>query len=148
MREGRGRDRGQSTIEFMLMLPFVLFFVMAIVEFGFAYYSYVTVNHATAEAARYASLGRDTSDIRLRARETSNNLIACSDVTVTYPDGDSPQRGQPVTVSVNHTYETVTPAPALFSFFSAGAFPTSWDMNAYADARLESEPPPPGEGGC
>lgn len=145
-------ERGQSIVEFVLVLPLALLVIMALAEFGAAFYSYITVNNATSEAARWAATSRLPSDecaedsIQWRAREMSRGLLNCGGDTVfevLYEDGESghPARGTGVTVRVSYTYTGRTPLPGLINFVSGGSFPETWEMEACSDARLERRMP-------
>src|SRR5690554_4521916 len=91
----RIRDsRGQAVVELVLVLPLILLMVFAIVEFGFALNSYLTVHSAAAEGARYGSLGAQPGDgtcapntIRGRTLSTSAGNLACGEISVLYPGG-------------------------------------------------------------
>lgn len=143
-------ERGQSVVEFMLVLPFVLLVIMALAEFGAAFYTYITVNNATSEAARWAAIGDEhvpsdacaAQSIQWRAQQMSRGLLDCDADTafvVAYEDAASgaPGRGTGVTVSVTHTYSGRTPLPGLVNLVSGGLFPESWEMYSCSDARLE-----------
>jgi hypothetical protein len=142
----RRNERGQAIVETALMTPFIVMLIFAIAEFGFAFYSYVTVNNATSEAARHASVANDPGcadgQIGWRAQEMSRGLIDCDEVTVGYhtPIGGNYDRGSGVVVRVEHTYDTVTPFPALLDLVSFGNFPRSWTISTCSDARLEGSP--------
>lgn len=149
----RRNERGQSVVEFMLVLPFVLLVIMALAEFGAAFYTYITVNNATSEAARWAATAKVPSDacadqsIQWRAEQMSRGLLDCASgdtvFTVAYEDATSgaPGRGTGVTVNVSYTYSGHTPLPGLISFISGGTFPESWEMSSCSDARLERRMP-------
>ncbi len=55
-------ERGQSVVEFVFVLPFLLLILIGIAEIGFALYDYMLVAGANREAVRYAARGRYTSD--------------------------------------------------------------------------------------
>jgi Flp pilus assembly protein TadG len=73
------RDRGQSMVEFGLVLLPLFFIMLGIVQFGFIFNTYVTVTNATREAARTgtvyiydASLSKAQNDLaRNNAMKTS-----------------------------------------------------------------------------
>jgi len=143
-------ERGQSVVEFMLVLPFALLVIMAMAEFGAAFYTYITVNNATSEAARWAATGNDhvpsdacaAESIQWRAQQMSRGLLNCDTdtaFTIAYEDAASgaPGRGTGVTVTVTHTYSGRTPLPGLINLVSGGLFPESWEMRSCSDARLE-----------
>lgn len=49
------RRRGQSLVEFTLVLPVFLLLILAMIDFGFAFYSNLTIAYATREGARVGS---------------------------------------------------------------------------------------------
>lgn len=50
------RSRGQSLVEFALVLLPLLLILLAIIQFGFVFNTYVTLTNATREAAREGSI--------------------------------------------------------------------------------------------
>jgi Flp pilus assembly protein TadG len=62
----RMNDRGVSLIEFALVLPFFMVFVMGIVEFGRGFNIYHNITNACREGARLAAT-RDNKQITLTA---------------------------------------------------------------------------------
>ena len=52
---GWNNNRGQSLLEFALVLPFLLLIALGIIEFGRAFYQYNTLNKAIRDGARYLS---------------------------------------------------------------------------------------------
>jgi len=147
-------DRGQTVVEFTLMLPFILFGLFAIIEFGYAFYNQITINHAASEASRYAAVANSYdaacsgASIQGRARSTSNGLISAADcadpdvVDVRYQADGTGQvgRGAGVAVEIAYTYDSITPLPALANFLTGGLFPESWPITACSDSRLEAIP--------
>jgi Flp pilus assembly protein TadG len=67
-------DRGQSTVELALCLPFVLGLLLALVQAGLFVRDQVMVDHAAREAARVASVSGDASRIRAAAVGASDAL--------------------------------------------------------------------------
>ncbi len=55
---GSRRERGQSLVEFALVLPFLIMLFLGIAELGSALYDYLTFTAANREGARLASRGR------------------------------------------------------------------------------------------
>ncbi|MGE3960064.1 MAG: TadE/TadG family type IV pilus assembly protein [Dehalococcoidia bacterium] len=148
------RDEGQALVETVLLFPFLLVLVLVLVEFGFAFNAFITVNSASAEAARYAAVGGPLDDglcssvanppsVEGVAVRASGDAIECADVDVTYMKfmpGAQYVRGDAVTVRVTRTYATVTPLGDLFSAFSFGSFPAEMTLSACSEARLERGP--------
>ena len=79
----RPRSRGQSLVEFALVLPLFLLLVMGIMDLGLAVFSYNSITNAAREGARLAIVNQDTS--KVSAKATSQARIARSPtVTVAY----------------------------------------------------------------
>lgn len=148
-------DSGQAVVEFVLLFPVVLVLLLMVVEFGFALHTYVTVNNAAAEAARYAAVGSRPNgggacqsdpanpSVEGRAVVASAGEVSCGDVVVTYRKimpGSGYLRGDAVTVAITHEYLPLTPLGELMSAMSFGSLPATLTMRACADARLERAP--------
>ncbi len=58
----RRGERGQSIVEFALVLPFLMMLFLGIAELGSALYDYLTFTAANREGARLASRGRFDDD--------------------------------------------------------------------------------------
>ena len=126
------RTRGQAMVEFAIVLPiFVLFLVMAI-DFGRIYFSYIQINNAAREGAAFAAgQPTDSAGILARAQREANvqsqngqtpfaltttcknsggATIPCSTAT----GGAGP--GNMVTVAVSERFTFLT--PFVNNFFS------------------------------
>lgn len=55
-RLSRRRERGQSLVEFALIMTPLMLMLLAIVQFGFIFNTYVTITNATREAARTGTI--------------------------------------------------------------------------------------------
>ena len=150
-------ERGQALVEFVLLFPLILVVILFVVEFGFVLHAHITVNSAAREAARYAAVARLPSaspggarvcpaslgSIHERTVDASTGLVLCDEVTVGYieQNGDPDySRGDSVVIRIDHTYDAKTPLSDLFSFFSFGSIPNTFQIGACADARLEGVP--------
>jgi Flp pilus assembly protein TadG len=153
-------DRGQSVVEFTLMLPFLLLMLFSLVEMGYALYTQVTINNAASEAARYAAVANSydaacsDDSIQGRARLASNGLMSVADcaagVEVRYQQDSMGQvgRGAGVAVQISHQHETITPLPALLNFISGGVIASTWTVGSCSDSRLEAAPGGPTPAGA
>ena len=75
MRAARWEDRGQSTVEFALILPLVALVVLCIVQAGLVVRDQLLVSHAAREAARAASVSEDDrTGAALRAARQAGSL--------------------------------------------------------------------------
>lgn len=52
----RGKDRGQSLVEFALVFPIFFVIMMGIIEFAFAFNAILSVNYASRDATLYAAV--------------------------------------------------------------------------------------------
>lgn len=57
MAKSRKGEDGQSVLEFALVLPILVLFLIGIIDFGRLYSAHLILTEAATDAARYASLG-------------------------------------------------------------------------------------------
>lgn len=55
--------RGQSLVEFALVLPFLILLLMGIIEFGWLVKNQLTIANAARDGARYAAVGHTVEDV-------------------------------------------------------------------------------------
>src|SRR5262245_48021383 len=115
------RMRGQATVELALVLPLVVFGLLAIVQVGLVVRDQVAVVHAAREAARAASVDPDPS----RAVGAARRVLQRAEVDV----GPRPKVGGPITVEV--TYHDRTDLPLVGPLFP------DVDLHARAVMRVE-----------
>lgn len=58
MTVGRSRQRGQSLVEFALVIPIIVLLIVAFVEVGRAVFAYNTIANAARQAARVAAVNQ------------------------------------------------------------------------------------------
>ncbi|MGZ8765203.1 MAG: TadE/TadG family type IV pilus assembly protein [Acidimicrobiia bacterium] len=118
------RDRsegGQSTVEFALLAPMLVFAVMALLQVALVVRSQLAVEHAAREAVRVASVDPDASS----ARAAGRRVLPGARVTI----GARPVVGEPITVKVS--LHLVTDLPLV-----GAVFPDP-DIRAAAVMRVE-----------
>jgi hypothetical protein len=120
MRE-HGRESGQSTVEFALVLPLVVLAVLAVIQVGLVVRDHVAVVHAAREAARAASVDPDPG----RAVRAAHRTLAGASVEV----GGRPKVGEPISVEVR--YRSVTDLPLVGVLFPDPV------LHARAEMRVE-----------
>ena len=118
----RTRSRGQSLVEFALVLPLLLTLLCAIVEFGWTFMICAGLNNATRNAARVGSAGGTAGDIQYavdlaRGRAQPGPPV----ITVEQPDGTpvaSTDRtnGNYITVKLTAPYQSFTRLVDLSKF--------------------------------
>ena len=138
------RERGQSMVEFALLLPIFMVVIFIILDFGVGISRWVIITNSTREGARLGAVGATTAEISDAVSANSNGLLDPGDVTVYYldkdGDGDVGNRGDAVVVESNYQYGLITPLKAFLDL----AF-DSIDFHSCTDMRLEL--PVPGAGG-
>ena len=147
---------GQSLIEFAFVAPLILFFLLAIVDFGIAIDRRVVLQHAVREGARFASVGGDALTTGVPATQaemeaqikayTASQSQGIADATgvsesgnyieVCYVDsngnGSLGDVGDNVRVRIHYRHDFVTGFTAIFDTSLA-----SVDMKPSASARVE-----------
>lgn len=112
-------QRGQSLVEFALLLPLLLIILLGVVDFGRVYFAYVSVTNAARNGAEYASASTekaaDLDGIRQAALADTENLL---NTTPTNPDvsaetGLDSQGKTYASVTVSYTFETLVSWPGM-----------------------------------
>nr|HID13799.1 pilus assembly protein [Anaerolineae bacterium] len=103
------KEKGQSLIEFALLLPVLLIVLAGVLDLGRLYYAYVAVSDAAAEGAAYAAIHPDdTEGVVERAQAASSGLVEIDEGLVEI-DCPTVAPGAPVTVTVSYTFTVATP---------------------------------------
>ena len=121
-------------VEFALVIPIFLVIVMATVDFGWAFRSYITTTNAAREGARFGVTGANEADIKARVVERSSGLLETGDVTVTGALGGS---GDALTVDTTLNYTYITPLGGLLNMISGGTLPNPLELDATTVMRME-----------
>jgi Flp pilus assembly protein TadG len=121
-------------VEFALVIPLFLIIVMATVDFGWAFRSYITTTNAAREGARLGVTGVNEADIKARVVERSSGLLEADDVTVTGALGGS---GDALTVDTTLNYTYITPLGGLLNVISGGTLPNPLELGATTVMRME-----------
>lgn len=114
----RRRRKGQSIVEFALVVPAVLLIVMFGIDFGRAFLGWVNLQNAARIAANYAALhptanwGNPADPDRIRYTALVTNELSttnCPVVTLTYPSFSSTSLGGDATVALTCRFSIITP---------------------------------------
>ena len=146
-------ERGQDVLEFAMLVPFVLFFIFILVDFGVVLGESHQIKQAVREAARLGAVGGEEADIRQRATDQSLSLLsgatsscplgagddAC--IEVTWNDGPDAntsvgEAGDAVTVRAIYRHRMINPFLAWLPFAEI-------EIGACADSRVEVGPSSP-----
>ncbi len=102
-------ERGQSIVEFALLLPVLLLLLCGTIDFGRILYTYMNMNLATQEAVRLGGLGRGDAEIRAFTLDYLDPADPATVVVNITPAQASRDSGDYVTVTVSTPYEYMTP---------------------------------------
>jgi Flp pilus assembly pilin Flp len=149
-RVGAWRDeRGTALVEFAFVVPLFLVLVAGVLHFGKALNYWLDQNHLASEGARFAAVNKnpgaddglslqdwlrqeaDTSELRDGGTDAvPAGLLVC----VEFPDGEPPEVGDAVRVSVRTTYNWI---PLLADVLDDDS---STAISGSATMRLEQAP--------
>ena len=114
--------RGQSLVEFALVLPLMVTVMLGIVDFGFVFFVRGSVENAAREGARYGSIHpSDVGGITNRVKQTVMGINTSSSdfkVDVSYPDVD-PIPANRIRVAVTYPLLTFWPGPQSGNYATA-----------------------------
>jgi Flp pilus assembly protein TadG len=128
------REDGQSIVEFAFVMPFLVFLLLAITQFGLAFHNYLSITDAARVGARAAAVNRTTGACTAARTAIQNTVsseqwsVISSRITCTA----GANVGDPVTISINYPFSIGLPG-----FFGLPAMSISGNMPASARERLE-----------
>lgn len=122
------RRKGQSTVEFALVLPLLLILLMGIIDYGYLFYEFQSVQNASRVAARSAAvLGWSDSDATEAGKATLPDGVRDTAVfTFSPPSPNANGRTSGINMELSVAWSPVS----LTGFFGpggfiSGVFPTS-----------------------
>lgn len=102
-------QKGQSLVEFALLLPLLLLLICGIVDLGRLLFAFVSLNMTSQEAVRLGGLGKDDAEIVSYARNHVR-VGDASELQVTISPGQSTRKsGENITVTLTYSLPLVTP---------------------------------------
>jgi Flp pilus assembly protein TadG len=145
-------SRGQTLLEFALVVPVFLMLVFAVIDFGHLFYVQMSLENAVRQAGRYATTGNHLADPKNKGQNLSrvNSIIQTvqqaamglnvpsNSITVSSVGGGAGSAGGPgdtVTVSINTGVPMITPLIAPF-------FKPNGTYNFTASVTFTNEPFP------
>lgn len=99
-------EKGQSLVEFALVLPLLVLLLFGIIDFARVFHVYLTMDHAGREAARAASIGNDVSEIKNTAVNDAASIGLTADKVVISGTRNS---GTDVTIIITYPINFLTP---------------------------------------
>lgn len=103
------KKKGQALVEFAIILPILIFILAGIIEFGMMLNSYLTIQNASREGARYGIMGANDSEIIQIVRDTSPNLDQTKLIIEITPGQSSRKSGDTIKVKVIYNYKLIVP---------------------------------------
>ena len=81
----KGRQRGQSIIEFAVIVPFFLMFMLSVIYGGMMISDYLALKHVAGTAARVATLSGNNVELGANEDVLKDNtaLLVCKGLTLT-----------------------------------------------------------------
>lgn len=102
-------QKGQSLVEFALMLPLLLLLICGIVDLGRLLFAYVSLNMTAQETVRLGGLGKGDADIAAYAKNHVR-VGSSSTLKVTISPQESTRKsGQDVKVTLTYSLPLITP---------------------------------------
>jgi Flp pilus assembly protein TadG len=133
----RAPSRGQSLVEFALIVPVFMVIAFGIFDFGLAFDSSLTISNAAREGARYGVTNPDATAITSRVRTTAGRLndsrltitVSCKTAAGAACAGGmaGATSGTTLVVTVRYSYQMLTPI----------AFGTVIPLSSTAQMRVE-----------
>jgi Flp pilus assembly protein TadG len=146
----RSRERGQSTAEFVIILPFLLLFLFLIVDFGWLLKNYIVVTNTARETARCTTVRRCVVDgneaaspIQLAQERIKqglgSNIFDGATFDVEYVGGD--EKGDSLMFCIKADNEYISPVIPFLSMVTGvpgdTIIPDPLPLKARAEMRVE-----------
>ncbi len=105
------RDSGSASVEFALILPFLLFVLLGIVDFGLAYNTRITLSNAAREGVRVWALGGTQDEAEAAVRDAA---VGVNITDVTFDSSPECTFGSTTKLTVTASFTFMTPAISEF----------------------------------
>ena len=130
----KANEKGQSLVEFALLLPILLLLLLGIIQFGIIFNGQITVTSAAREGARLAAVGADDEQVKDRVEEAAValllNIDRDDDIEINRAvDGDEGK----LSVRVNGKVDIIMPLLGIYTG-------ESFTLSSESIMRLEIKP--------
>jgi len=114
------KEEGQALVEFALVLPILLILLLGIFEFGNIFFSYLVIQNASRDAARYGTVAATDLEMeQVIMRKT--DVLKEDNITVTITPVESARtRGNEINVLIDYDVPLLAP---LWNNFLPNPFP-------------------------
>jgi Flp pilus assembly protein TadG len=124
------KERGQTLVEFALVLPILSLLLLGVIQFGIVFNHYITLTDAVRAGARKGAVGRHLQDPQGAVEDAVRNAATDMDHDQLQISVDSSwTQGSDVTVTASYPYEI-----KLLGF---GVTITSGELNSSTTERVE-----------
>jgi Flp pilus assembly protein TadG len=123
-------ERGQTFVEFAFILPFLVFLILGIIQFGRGFHDYITITDAARVGAREAAVHRTTACSSATTKINSMGVIPPGSTVGCTTSG--PNVGDQVTVTVTSSFSVGLPG-----YFGVPALNQTFTIQGVAKERLE-----------
>lgn len=102
-------QKGQATVELALSITILLLLIFGMFSFGRIFHVYLTLEHASREGARAASIGGTDAEIIEVVKRSSPSLDTAKLTITTTPSKTERTKGTYATVVVNYPVDVSAP---------------------------------------
>ena len=145
----RKRERGQTTAEFVIVVPFLLLLFFLMLDFGWLFKNWLVVTNAGREVARCAVVsncrleGTEVGPVALAEQRIDAGLftnISDRTITVQYVETLGPvglNKGDSFVVCIEANNKYIAPSMVFLSMVSGGSLPDPLPLRARTEMRVE-----------
>lgn len=123
-------EKGQSLVEFTIVLPILLILIMGMIESGMMLNSYITIENASREGARAGIIGNSDNQIKELIIARSPSLDPDNLTISIIPNELNRKSGDSLLVKVTYNYKIIVP-------IINGVFGNSVLLNGETSMRVE-----------
>lgn len=123
-------ESGQSFVEFAFVMPFLVFLVLGIVQFGRGFHDYITITDAARVGAREAAVHRTTACSSATTKISGMGVIPTGSIVACSTSG--PNVGDQVTVTVTSSFSVGLPG-----FLGVPPMNRAFTIQGVAKERME-----------
>jgi Flp pilus assembly protein TadG len=127
-----GDESGQSFVEFAFIMPFLIFLVLGIVQFGRAWHHYIAITDAARVGAREGAVHRTTGPCAAATSKINSLGVvpAGSSVVCTTPGGTDV--GDDIVITISYSFDIGLPG-----YFGVPPISQTLTLDSIAKERLE-----------
>jgi Flp pilus assembly protein TadG len=131
------KSRGQSLVEFAVLLPMLVFILALAADFGRSLTAYIAISSAAREGAAYGMMSpanaSNTTEIQKAALADAPTIWGTAPVVTSDATKDDAQGYDMVSVTVNYTFKPLIPLKAIPPFPS---IPSSINLSRTVSMRV------------